>query len=109
MLLEGASCCAGIVALCANEGLSPEWVSMCLLRLTDCVEEYLHCLQLKGMNQVIGQIILFSGRKLIMGNLDVLGQYFFQLVNLFDEMLSRPTWSAATAQLFWSCHPQGLK
>lgn len=46
----------------------------------------IHC-----MNQVIGQIILFSGRKLIMGNLDVLGQYFFQLVNLFDEMLSRPT------------------
>ena len=46
----------------------------------------IHC-----MNQVIGQIILFSGRKLFMGNLDVLGQYFFQLVNLFDKMLSRPT------------------
>ena len=38
----------------------------------------IHC-----MNQVIGQIILFSGRKLFMGNLDVLGQYFLQLVDLF--------------------------
>ena len=64
--------CARVVALCAVEGLfsrmcfcvslevrscshclqlkgfSPEWISMCVLRLSGLVQEKLHCLQLKG-------------------------------------------------------------
>ena len=49
MSLEVTSCCAGVVALCTVEGFfSPEGIFVCLLMQEAVVQEKSHCLQLKG-------------------------------------------------------------
>ena len=50
--LEVTSLCAGeltYLLVCSSKGFSPEWVSMCVLRLPAVVQEKLHCLQAKEL------------------------------------------------------------
>ena len=46
--LEVSSLSAGVIALCAVERLSPECVSMCVLKLLTLAQEKSHCVQPKG-------------------------------------------------------------
>ena len=47
LYLEVSSLSAGVIALCAVERLSPECVSMCVLKLLTLAQEKSHCVQPK--------------------------------------------------------------